>query len=206
MARRDSIMHKPKDARGALRRMLAFLGPFRWLILLVAALCVASNLLALWGPDLAGHAINEAAAGKGRVNFDNVRYYAYRMLLCYLCSSLLTISIHFIMMNVSKRAAKHMRQAVFDKLMRLPVGYFDRNQAGDIISRVSYDIDVISTCMATDVVAILTSLVTVFGALIMMIRISPPLSLVALVSYITAEALGGLPVYDQLLDRLLRNK
>ena len=136
MARRDSIMHKPKDTRGALRRMLAFLGPFQWLILLVALLCVASNLLALWGPDLAGHAINEAAAGPGQVNFDKVWYYASRMLLCYLCSSLLTISIHFIMMNVSKRAARHMRQAVFDKLMLLPVGYFDRNQAGDIISRV----------------------------------------------------------------------
>ena len=84
MARRDSILHKPKDTRGALRRMLAFLGPFKWLILLVALLCVASNLLALWGPDLAGHAINEAAAGPGKVDFEGVWYYASRMLLCYL--------------------------------------------------------------------------------------------------------------------------
>ena len=68
MARRDSIMHKPKDTRKALRRMLAFLGPFKWMILLVAILCVASNLLALWGPHLAGSAINEAAAGKGKVD------------------------------------------------------------------------------------------------------------------------------------------
>ncbi len=182
MARRDSIMRKPKDSRGALRRMISFLGPFRWLILLVAALCVLSNLLALWGPDLAGHAINEAAAGKGKVDFDKVTYYVYRMLACYVCSSLLTISIHAIMMNVSKRTAKNMRQSVFDKLMRLPVGYFDRNQAGDIISRVSYDIDVISTCMATDVVSILTSTVTVVGSVIMMIRISLPLSAVTLFS------------------------
>ena len=62
------------------------------------------------------------------------------------------------------------------------MGFFDRNQAGDIISRASYDVDVISTCMATDVVAILTSVVTVAGALIMMIRISPPLSVAALVT------------------------
>ena len=186
MARRDSIMHKPKDSRGTLRRMLAFLGPFKLLILLVAALCVLSNLLSLWGPDLAGHAINEAAAGKGKVNFDNVRYYALRMLLCYVSSSLLTVSIHAIMMNVSKRVAKQMRQSVFDKLMRLPVGYFDRNQAGDIISRVSYDIDVISTCMSTDVVSILTSTVTVVGSVIMMIRISLPLSAVVLFSVPTA--------------------
>ena len=186
MARRDSIMRKPKDSRGTFRRMLAFLGPFKLLILLVAALCVLSNLLSLWGPDLAGHAINEAAAGKGKVNFDNVRYYALRMLLCYVSSSLLTISIHAIMMNVSKRVAKQMRQSVFDKLMRLPVGYFDRNQTGDIISRVSYDIDVISTCMATDVVSILTSSVTVVGSVIMMIRISLPLSAVVLFSVPTA--------------------
>jgi len=186
MARRDSIMHKPKDSRGTLRRMLAFLGPFKLLILLVAALCVLSNLLSLWGPDLAGHAIDEAAAGKGKVNFDKVWYYASRMLICYLSSSLLTISIHAIMMNVSRRVAKQMRQRVFDKLMRLPVGYFDRNQAGDIISRVSYDIDVISTCMATDVVSILTSSVTVIGSVVMMIRISLPLSAVVLFSVPTA--------------------
>ena len=182
MARRDSIMQKPKDSRGAFRRMLAFLGPFRYLILLVAVLCVVSNLLALWGPNLAGSAINEAAAGKGKVNFDRVWYYASRMLICYLASSLLTISIHAIMLNVSKRAAQRMRQSVFDKLMRLPVGYFDQHQAGDIISRVSYDIDVISTCMSTDVVAILTSVVTVVGSVVMMFSISLPLSAVVLFS------------------------
>ena len=188
MARRDSIMTKPRDSRGTLRRMLVFLGPFRWLILLVAVLCVASNLLSLWGPNLAGSAINEAAAGVGKVNFDRVWYYAVRMLICYGASSVLTIAIHAIMMNVSRRAAKRMRQSVFDKLMRLPVGYFDRNQAGDIISRVSYDIDVISTCMSTDIVSILTSVVTVVGSVVMMVSISLPLSAVVLFSVPAAIA------------------
>ena len=186
MARRDSIMHKPNDARGTLGRMLAFLGPFRFLIALVAVLCVLSNALALWGPNLAGSAINEAAAGAGKVNFSRVWYYAVRMLICYGVSSLLTISIHAVMMNVSKRAGQQMRQLVFEKLMRLPVGYFDRHQGGDIISRVSYDIDVISTCMATDVVAILTSVVTVIGSVVMMCSISLPLSAVVLFSVPTA--------------------
>ncbi len=182
MARRDSIMTKPRNTRNALRRMVIFLGPFRWLILLVAILCVCSNILSLWGPNLAGAAINEAAAGAGKVNFERVWFYASRMLICYVLSSLLTISIHAIMMNVSKRAAKHMRQSVFEKLMKLPVGYFDKNQAGDIISRVSYDIDVISTCMSTDIVSILTSIVTVAGSVMMMISISLPLSAVVLFS------------------------
>ena len=104
------------------------------------------------------------------------------MLAVYVSSSLITILIHMIMVNVSKRVARKMRQEIFDKLMRLPVAFFDRNQAGDIISRASYDVDVISTCMSTDVVAILTSVVTVVGALVMMVRISPALSLVALVT------------------------
>ena len=182
MAKRDSIMTKPRDSRGTLRRLLSYLGTFKVLILLVAVLCLISNVLSLWGPTLAGSAINEAATGKGLVNFERVTWFAVRMLAVYVCSSLITILIHMIMVNVSKRVGRKMRQDIFDKLMRLPVGFFDRNQAGDIISRVSYDVDVISTCMATDVVAILTSIVTVIGALIMMIRISPVLSLVALVT------------------------
>ena len=157
MAKRDSIMTKPRDSRGTLRRLLSYLGTFKVLILLVAVLCLISNVLSLWGPTLAGSAINEAAAGKGLVNFERVTWFAVRMLAVYVCSSLITILIHMIMVNVSKRVGRKMRQDIFDKLMRLPVGFFDRNQAGDII-------------------------VTVIGALIMMIRISPVLSLVALVT------------------------
>lgn len=182
MAGRDSIMRKPRDAKGTLRRLLSYMGQFRLVIALVALMCIGSNLLALWGPNLAGSAINEAAAGVGKVNFERVRYYAVRMLICYGLSSVLTILIHVTMVNISKRIGNRMRQDVFDKLMRLPVGFFDRNQAGDIISRVSYDIDVISTSMSTDVVSILTSLVTVVGSVAMMISISLPLSAVALVT------------------------
>ena len=182
MARRDSIMTKPKDSKGALRRLLAYLGAFKLPILLVAVLCVTSNILALWGPNLAGSAINEVAAGAGRVDFVRVGYYAKRMLLVYVSSSLITILIHVIMVNVSKRVARRMRQDIFDKLMRLPVGFFDRNPAGDIISRASYDVDVISTCMATDVVSILTSTVSVLGALVMMVSISRSLSMITLIT------------------------
>ncbi len=182
MARRDTVAKKPKDTRGTLRRMLRYLGPYRYVILLVALLSLVSNVLSLWGPNLAGSAISEAAAGKGKVNFERVAHYAGLMLICYTASSLLGFGISVMMTVVSKRTARHMRQNVFDKLMRLPVSYFDTHQAGDIISRVSYDIDVISTCMATDVVQILTSLVTVVGSLIMMLTISLPLSVVTLIT------------------------
>ena len=188
MAARDAIRKKPRDTRGTFKRMISYIGYYKWILVLVFVLCFVSNILALLGPSLAGAAISEAAAGVGKVNFEAVFYYAKRMLLCYVLSSVLTISINIIMMYVSRLIAKKMRKDVFDKLMRLPVGYFDRNQAGDIISRVSYDIDVVSTCLATDVVQILTSLVTVVGAFGMMIYISPTLALVAVVTIPIAVA------------------
>ena len=179
---RDTVMKKPKDTRGAMRRMLGYLGPWRYVIFAVALVSLFSNVLNLWGPSLAGSAIREAAAGHGKVNFGEVRRYAGLMLLCYAGSAVLGFGISMIMTVISKRMARQMRQDVFEKLMRLPVGYFDQHQAGDIISRVSYDIDVISTSLATDIVQILTSIVTVTGSLVMMISISLPLSAVTLVT------------------------
>ena len=179
---RDTVMKKPKDTKGTLRRMLQYLGPWRYVIAGIIALSFFSNLLNLWGPSLAGSAIREAAAGAGKVNFDAVRHDAVLMLVCYVGSALLGFGISLIMTMVSKRVARRMRQDVFDKMMRLPVGYFDRHQAGDIISRVSYDIDVISTSLATDIVQILSSVVTVAGSLVMMVTISLPLSALALVT------------------------
>ncbi|MBR5247500.1 MAG: ABC transporter ATP-binding protein [Lachnospiraceae bacterium] len=182
MAKRDAVMKKPKDTKGTLLRLLGYMKEFKWIILIVLILSFASNVLALFGPKLAGAAINEAAAGKGKVNFDKVYFYAGRMLLFYLVSSGLSISISVIMMYLSRFIAKKMRKDIFDKLMRLPVGFFDTHQAGDIISRVSYDVDVVSTCLATDVVAIMTGLVTVVGSFVMMVSISPILAVVSLVT------------------------
>ena len=179
---RDTVMKKPKDTRGTLRRMLRYLGPWRYVIAGVILLSLMSNLLNLWGPSLAGSAIREAAAGPGKVNFDAVKHDAGLMLLCYLGAALLGFGISLVMTVVSRRVARRMRQDVFHKMMKLPTGYFDRHQAGDIISRVSYDIDVISTSLATDIVQILSSVVTVIGSLVMMIIISPWLSALSLVT------------------------
>ena len=173
---------KPKNARGALRRLLSYITRYRLPLFAALALSFISSILALLGPSLAGSAINEAAAGAGRVNFSQVWYFASRMLVCYVSSSLITIAINVVMMHVSKRIAQNLRTDIFEKLLRLPVGFFDRNAAGDIISRASYDVDVISTSLGTDIVQILTSTVTVVGSLVMMLIISPPLSAVVLVT------------------------
>lgn len=182
MPPRVTVMKKPKDARGTLRRLLDYLAAFRPLIAAVILLSFASNILALLGPSLAGSAIREAAAGAGKVDFSRVGYFALRMLICYAVSSLITIVINCVMVRVSRRVAFRLRRDVFEKLTRLPVGFFDRSSAGDLISRVSYDVDVIGTSLSTDVVQILTSVVTVVGSLVMMLRLSPLLCLTVAVT------------------------
>ena len=160
---------RPKDTRGTLRRTLQYLASYKYLFFSIVFLCFVSNVLSLMGPKYAGLAINEAAAGMGRVNFQKVRFYATRMLLVYVTSSAMTFVINVGMTYLSKWVARKMRMDVFEKLMHLPVRYYHHNTAGDIISRVSYDVDVVSTCIATDVAQIMTSLVTVIGSFLMMV-------------------------------------
>ncbi|MCR5032958.1 MAG: ABC transporter ATP-binding protein/permease [Lachnospiraceae bacterium] len=179
---RNRQLNQPKDTKGTIRRLLIYIMAYRHVLLLVMLLCILSNVLSLFGPSLAGKAINEAAAGAGKVNFSSVLYYVRRMLLFYVSSALLSYVINVIMMHVGRWLGNRMRQDVFHKLMKLPVSYFDRNQAGDIISRVSYDIDVITTSFSTDLVQIMTNVVTVGGSLIMMLLISPRLVLITLIT------------------------
>ncbi|MBQ7644682.1 MAG: ABC transporter ATP-binding protein [Spirochaetales bacterium] len=174
--------HKPKDGRKALRRILSYVKEFRLLILLALILSFTSNILSLIGPSLAGKAINEAAAGAGKVDFSKVLHYVKYMLLFYVSSSLISLGISIMMTMVAKFTARKLRKACFEKIAKLPVSFFDRNQAGDIISRVSYDVDVVSASIQTDIVAIMTSFTTVIGSLIMMLRIAPALAAIVLVT------------------------
>ncbi len=179
--RRNQAVQKPKDARGTFSRLMSYLSVYKWILLVVLILCVVSNIMQLMGPSLSGAAIDEAAAGIGKVNFDNIFYYARLLLFFYGASSILTIIIHLIMMYISKLIGKKMRKDIFDKLMKLPVKYFDKNAAGDIISHASYDVDVVCTCLSTDIAQILTNIVTICGSLIMMIIISPIMASVMII-------------------------
>jgi ATP-binding cassette subfamily B protein len=178
---RGGKKEKPKDVRGALRRIITYLMEYRWIVLLYLICAFLSNVGNLLGPRFAGKAIGVAEAGyklgPGHVDMDLVTHYALIMLVCYVGGNILSFLVNIGMMRVGRRVARNMRRDVFNKLMTLPVGYFDQHQAGDIISRVSYDIDVVCTSLSTDVIQILTSVVTVAGSFLMMCSISIPLVL-----------------------------
>ena len=163
-------------------RLWHYLARGRARIVAVILLTVVSNGLALLGPALSGRAIDAIGPEKGAVAFDRVFYYCALMAIFYLISAGLNYLLSFQMISLSQQCARQMRKDVFDKLMELPVSFFDSHQTGDIISHLSYDIDTVNTSLANDLLQICTTVVTVLGSLIMMLSISPFMGLIFIVT------------------------
>ncbi|MDD3174408.1 MAG: ABC transporter ATP-binding protein [Herbinix sp.] len=173
---------KPKDIKYVIKRLWIYVYHYKWMLAIAVILSVISNIFSLLGPMLSGYAIDAIEPGKGLVVFKTVFYYAFRMVVFYIVSAVLTYILSILMLQLSQKIVCKMREDVFTKLADLPVGFFDQNPAGDIISRISYDIDTVNTSLSTDIIQIFTSVVTVIGSLIMMIVISPQLVLVMLIT------------------------
>lgn len=175
-------MNPFRNRKGILLRLGTYLMEHK-LGLFSAILCsVAGNILALVGPMLSGYAIDAIEPGAGKVNFQQVGYYCVLMILCYGISAVLTYGQSVLMLRVTKKVVFKMRNDVFHHLLDLRVGYFDQNKAGDIISIISYDIDTVNASLSSDVVQVVSSVITVLGALIMMLLISPVLVLVFVIT------------------------
>ena len=168
------VKEKPRDRRYVLIRLWGYLYQYKWLLFLALFLTIVSNLLGLIGPMLSGYAI-DAIHGPGDVDFPLVFFYAALMIGFYALSSLLMYILTRITIRFSQKVIYQMRKDVFDTLMSLPVGYFDRTQTGDIISRISYDIDTVNASLSNDLLQICTSVITVIGSLVMMLMIAPAL-------------------------------
>ncbi|NLZ82674.1 MAG: ABC transporter ATP-binding protein, partial [Clostridiales bacterium] len=110
---------------------------YKHLLILAIVLAIASNLFALIGPSLSGRAIDAIEPGKGMVVFEKVFYYVGWMVLFYGVSSILSYMLTKIMIRLSQKIVKKMREDVFNHIVDLPVSFFDHNQAGDIVSRIS---------------------------------------------------------------------
>lgn len=166
------------STREILLRLWNYIYKYKWSALAALILSLAGNFLALVGPMLCGYAVDAIAPGKGQVNFDAVFLNCLLMIIFYIVSSLFSYVLSIIMINLSQKVISRMRSDMFNKLMDLPVSYFDTHQAGEIISRISYDIDTVNASLSTDLLQIFTSIITVSVSLGMMIFLSPQLTLV----------------------------
>ena len=163
-----------KTKKGLLLRLGGYILQYWPLFLLAVLLTLASNQLSLMGPSYSGEAIDAIAAESG-VNFEAVWTNVGRMLVCYAASAVLSYVLAILMILLSQRIVYTMRKQLFEKLTSLPVSYFDTHTTGDIISRISYDIDTVNASLSNDLVQVMTSIYTVIGSLIFMWQISKPL-------------------------------
>ena len=163
-----------RTRKGLMLRLGGYILQYWPLFLLAVLLTLASNQLSLMGPKYSGDAIDAIAAESG-VNFDAVWENVGRMLVCYAASAILSYLLAILMLRLSQRIVYTMRKQLFEKLTSLPVSYFDTHTTGDIISRISYDIDTVNASLSQDLVQVMTSIYTVIGSLVFMWQISRPL-------------------------------
>ena len=165
-----------------LKRMAKYLLQHKGMLLLCFSIMLVSNVLALAAPKLSQKAIDAIEPGVGAVNFDEVFLYTALMLAFYAVSAILSYVLAVMMVRLSQRIIYTMRKQLFEHLSSLPVSFFDTHATGEIISRISYDIDTVNTSLSHDLLQVCASIVTVIGSLFMMVSISPVLLLVFVVT------------------------
>lgn len=170
-----------KRTKSVILRLSKYILKHKFLFLVAIATTLISNQLALMGPMYSGYAIDAMTLGDS-VDFAAVTENVVKMLVCYIASGILSYLLAVLMVFISQKIVYAMRKELFEKLTTLPVGYFDTHPAGDIISRISYDIDTVNASLSNDLVQIMTSVYTVIGSLIFMWRISKPLIVVIAVT------------------------
>lgn len=173
---------KNKSKKHTLKRVMSYLLAYKSLIIIAVLLSVGSNLFALLGPMISGYAIDSISLGKGAVNFSKVFYYCGLMIVFYVTSAILAYILAVIMLEISKRISLKLRKDLVDRLLSLPVGYFDTHATGDILSKVSYDVDTLNSSLTSDLVAICSSVITVLVSFVSMVIISRKLVLVFVVT------------------------
>ncbi len=191
-------VERSKDFRNSTLRLISWMRPERFRLILVLSSAVISVMMSVVGPKILGNATNVIISGVQAptgIDFPEL----HRTLLIvgglYLGSAAMAYFQGFLLAGVIHRTMRRLRSAVENKINRLPLGYIDRTPRGDLLSRVTNDIDNIAQSLAQSLSMLFISLLTVVGVLIMMLTISPLLSLVAVatvpVTLITIKYIAG---------------
>ena len=176
---------KAMNFNASLKRLFGELRPERTLVGVVILLGAASVALAVIGPKILGNAttvIFEGLVTGTGIDFDNLHRILLWVVVIYVGSSLLSLAQGYILNGVTQRTVYRLRERVEAKIHRLPLSYFDKHQRGELLSRVTNDIDNVSQTLQQTLSQLFTSVLTVIGVLVMMVVISPLLAAVTLVS------------------------
>ncbi|MHC0036953.1 ABC transporter ATP-binding protein [Pseudoneobacillus sp. C159] len=178
---------KAKDFKGTLRRLLTYLRPRKYHLLAVFLTAILSTVFMILGPKLMGNITTKVFEGimmkiqgvpGAGIDFDYVSRTVLLLIGLYLLSSLFSYLQQYIMADVSQKMVYDLRTQVNQKLARLPLKYYDEQPHGDTLSRVTNDIDTIGNTLQQSITQFITSIVTIIGIIIMMLTISPTLTII----------------------------
>ncbi len=178
---------KAKDFKGTARKLIQYLGSYNKQIVVVFFAAALSCIFMIAGPKVLAYATNELFSGvmkmftgTGGIDFAYVARILLFLLGLYLLSFGLSYLQGFVMTGVTQKVTYRLRQDISKKISRLPLAYFDGTSTGDVLSRVTNDVDTVSQSLNQSLTQIITSVTTVLGVLVMMLTISPTMTLVAL--------------------------
>ena len=196
------IPEKPKNFKGTLRKLLRCLGAYRFALALVLVLALASTAFGIVGPKILSTATTELATGLGRklsglggIDFGKIGKILLTVLALYLVSAACSFFQSWILAGVTQKLAYRLRGEISAKIHRMPMRYFERGTVGDVLSRITNDVDTMSSGMAQSVTQLVTNVTLLIGVLVMMLRISWLMTLIALIM---------LPVTGVLTSRIVK--
>lgn len=178
---------KAKDFKGSIGKLIAYIGRYKFPILVVMIFAIIGTVFNVVGPKILGKATTELSrglmakiAGTGGIDLTKIGRILIFVLGLYVISAVFTFVQHYIMSTISQKICYRMRKEISEKINRMPMKYFESRTYGEVLSRITNDVDTLGMSLSQSINQIITSVTTMLGVLIMMISISPLLTLIAL--------------------------
>ena len=179
---------KAKNFSGTIKKLFRSMGTYRYGLMAVAVFAVGSTLFNIIGPKVMSKAITELFNGlmaklyrTGGINFDKIGRILLMLLGLYVISALLSLFQGWIMTGISQKLCFRFRREISEKINRMPMKYFESRTVGEVLSRITNDVDTLGMSLNQSVTTLITSVSTLIGVLIMMLSISPLMTVIALV-------------------------
>ncbi|MDD5866504.1 MAG: ABC transporter transmembrane domain-containing protein [Lachnospiraceae bacterium] len=185
---RNRVGEKPKDFRKSFGKLMRYIGRYRIAVIFVVIFAILSTVFNVMGPKIMGHATTELAnglmrkiQGTGGIDFTKIGKILLMTLALYIASAAFGFLQGWIMTSVSQKAAYRMRREISEKIDRMPMKYFESRPYGDVLSRITNDVDTLGTGLNQSITMIISSIATLVGVVVMMLTISPLMTLIAVV-------------------------
>lgn len=179
---------KARDFRGSIKKVLQYIGKYKIAVVLVMVFAACSTVFSVLGPKIMGKATTALAeglmakvAGTGGIDFTYIGKILVFVLGIYLLSSILSFIQGWIMTGITQKICYRMRKEISEKINRMPMKYFESRTYGEVLSRITNDVDTLGMGLNQSITQIITSIATIIGVLVMMLSISPLMTLIALV-------------------------